>query len=56
VKGNEFFITGTLSPVNIDSLTITDPVNKTISQGKILFCGIIIISPGRSYDESINSK
>jgi hypothetical protein len=46
--GSDDFMTGTLSPVSIDSLTMALPVSKTKSHGKLLDSGTITISPGRS--------
>jgi hypothetical protein len=51
--GRPFLITGTLSPVSILSLTIAMPVNKIKSQGKTVFSGTSITSPGTNSELSI---
>jgi len=50
------FITGTLSPVSIASLTIALPVKSTKSQGKLMPSGTTTMSPGNSYELSTSSK
>jgi len=48
VGDNEFLMTGTDSPVNMLSLTIHDPVNRTTSHGIKQLFGTTITSPGTS--------
>ena len=54
--GSDDFITGTDSPVSIDSFTIAFPVNKTKSQGRLVDSGTTTTSPGSNYELSTSSS
>lgn len=55
-RGSDVFMTGTLSPVSIASLTIAVPVKSMRSHGRLLPSGTITISPGRSSELSTSVK
>ena len=45
----QYLVTGTDSPVSIDSLTTQDPESKSKSHGIMQFSGTTIISPGTRF-------
>ena len=50
-----FFVTGTLSPVNIDSSTVTFPQYNITSHGRIMLGLTIILSPGTKCSSDIST-
>lgn len=49
-------MTGTLSPVSMDSLTIAEPVSNTISHGSVQPSGTSTTSPGTRSELSTTLK